>query len=103
MSSEPSVMHIVLVKWREDADEAAIARFESEVVKLKDVIPGILEMSCGRNFCTRSQGYETALVARFSSRAALEAYSPHPAHRKVVEDLLNPIRVDSIAVDYQEG
>lgn len=97
------IVHIVLVKWSENADEAAIARFETEVVKLKDLIPGITEMSCGRNFCTRSQGFQTALVARFVDRASLEAYGPHPAHRRVVEELLNPIRVDSLAVDYQES
>lgn len=95
------VEHIVLLKWKEDAApdkiEAAIAGLKT----LKEVVPGILDLTCGENFSPRSQGYETALVVRFVDRAALEIYGPHPAHQAVVQSLINPIRLDTIAVDYE--
>lgn len=97
------VLHIVLFRWEPGTTEEQVARVRAELLSLADGVPGILELSCGENFCPRSQGYQTALVVRFADRDALEAYSPHPLHRRVVEQFINPIRADSLAVDYELG
>lgn len=95
------VVHVVLFRWRPDTDPAKVDAVLAGLRRLRDAIPGILDLQCGENFCARAQGFETGLVVRFESRAALNNYSPHPAHRRLVDELINPIRADSIAVDFE--
>jgi hypothetical protein len=60
-----------------------------------------VDLSCGPNFSDRAKGYTHGLVIRFRDRAALDAYFPHPAHQNVVQTLINPIRADTLIVDYE--
>jgi len=95
------IEHIVLFRWAEGASREAIDSVGTELRKLKDKIPGIVDLSYGANFCDRSKGYTHGLVVRFRDRAALEAYGPHPEHQRVVQKFISPIRGDILAVDYE--
>ena len=95
------IEHIVLFKWKEDTSEQAIAEVMTELCALKGHIDGITDLTCGANFADRAKGYTHGLVVRFNSRAALEAYGPHPAHQRVVQTYINPIRADILAMDYE--
>ncbi len=95
------VEHVVLFKLKPEATEAQKTAMIEALQGLKGQIEGIADLTCGRNFSERSQGYEIGLVARFRDRDALDAYIPHPAHRGVVEKYINPIRQDVIVADYE--
>ncbi len=95
------IEHLVLFQWTPDASAEAVARVVTELRALKGRIPGVLDLTCGENFSPRSQGFTHALVVRFEDRAALEAYGPHPAHQRVVQELISPIRADTLALDYE--
>ena len=95
------IEHVVLFRWAEDASAEAKDRVEEELRALLTQIPGILDLTYGENFSSRSQGYTHALVVRFEDRAALEVYSPHPAHQRVVQEFIAPIRADTLVVDYE--
>jgi len=95
------VEHVVLFKLKADATPEQKNVAIEALKGLKGQIEGIVDLTCGRNFSERSQGYEIGLVVRFRDRAALDAYIPHPAHRGVVEKFLNPIREAVIVVDYE--
>lgn len=95
------VQHIVLFKWREDASPGDIAKAVKALKALKDEIPGIVDLTVGDNFNNRSQGYQCGLVVRFEDSSALEEYGAHPAHQAVIQNLIAPIRVEVIAVDYE--
>jgi len=95
------VEHIVLFKWTEEATPEAIEKVVVGLRRLKDQVPNILALSCGENFSERSQGFTHGLVVRFPDRAALEVYGPHPAHQHVVQNYINPIRADVLAMDYE--
>src|SRR5690348_6943822 len=95
------VEHVVLFKLKAAATEPEKSAAIEALKGLRGQIDGIVDLTCGRNFSERSQGYEIGLVVRFRDRAALEAYLPHPAHRGVVEKFLNPIREDVIVADYE--
>ena len=94
------VEHIVLFRWTEEATAAQIESAVEGLRALKGQIPGIVDLSCGENFSDRAQGYTHGLVVRFTDRAALEVYGPHPAHQHVVQTLINPIRAAVLALDY---
>ena len=95
------IEQIVLFRWTDEASQEAKDRVVTELRGLKGKIPGIVDLSCGTNFCDRAKGYTHGLVVRFKDRAALEAYGPHPEHQRVVKNFITPIRADVLAVDYE--
>jgi hypothetical protein len=97
------VEHLVLFKTTPDATEQQKERMVSELEALKSRIPGIVDLTVGRNFSERSQGFDIGLVVRFVDREALEAYLPHPEHRGCVDQFVAPIKEDVIVIDYEIG
>jgi hypothetical protein len=95
------VEHVVLFRWTEEASQEEIEKALLELSALKSKIAGILDSSFGANFSERAKGYTHGLVMRFTGRAALEAFYPHPEHQRVLQDFLNAIRVDTLAFDYE--
>jgi hypothetical protein len=95
------IEHIVLFKWKLDASAEAVTAVIENLKALKNQIPGIVDLSCGKNFSERGKGFEHALVVRFEDREALESYGPHPLHQEVVQNLVKPILDDIIAIDYE--
>jgi len=93
--------HLVLFKLKPEATDEQKQAALKALKSLKESVPGVLDLSAGLNFSERSQGFEIGLLVRFSDRAALEAYGPHPAHQAVVRDYINPIKADVIVVDYE--
>jgi len=99
----PEVLHVVLFRWKPDASPDQVAQARQALLGLAEHIPGIQEIQCGDNFSERSRGFQTVLFVRFANRQALEAYLPHPAHRAVVEQYVNPLREDSLVVDFESN
>ena len=95
------IEHIVLFRWTDTASDEAKNKVMTELRGLRGKIPGIVDLSCGANFSDRSKGYTHGLVVRFTDRAALEKYGPHPEHQRVVQTFINPIRADILALDYE--
>ncbi len=95
------VTHVVLFKWKEGTDPKAIAQVKQELQALRGKIPGIVDVRLGDNFSARAQGFHFGVVMRFTDRASLDAYGPHPAHQRVVQEVLTPIMADVLAVDYE--
>jgi hypothetical protein len=101
MAGSREVVHVVLFRWNADAAPEAIEKAMQGLRDLRDRIPGVLDLTCGANFTDRGKGYTHGLVVRFTDRAALDGYGPHPAHQQVVVNLINPIRADVLALDYE--
>ena len=95
------IQHIVLLSWTENATPDGIEAVMTELKALKDKIPGIVDVTAGKNFSERAKGFTHGLVFRFKDRAALEGYLPHPEHQRVVQKILNPIRADALIFDYE--
>ena len=95
------VEHILLMRCTEQASQEAIDNALAELSELKRKIAGILDVSCGPNFSERAKGYTHGAVMRFTDRAALEAYYPHPEHQRAVQNFINPIRADTLILDYE--
>ena len=95
------IEHIILFRWTEEASQEAIDSAVAELRRLKGKIAGIVDLSCGANFSERAKGYTHGLVVRFTDRAALEAYGPHPEHQRVLQNFINPISADSLRLDYE--
>ena len=94
------IEHIVLFKPTPDATEGQKEALRDGLLALRESVPGILGATCGFNFSERAQGFEIGFVVRFVDRAALDAYLPHPEHRRVVETCWQPSAGTALVVDY---
>lgn len=97
------IQHIVFWKLADEAggrDKEANYRILKEKLEaLNGIIPGLLELRVGRN---RKEGeeYDAALVSRFESLEALEAYDKHPAHREV-RAFIQQVRLGRVCMDFE--
>ena len=95
------IVHIVLFKWTEGASQDEIDEVMVQLNAMDGKIPGIREISCGVDFTGRGDGYTHGLLVKFNTKNDLLQYGPHPVHRNVVENFINPIRGSVLAFDYE--
>ncbi|MCA0993282.1 MULTISPECIES: Dabb family protein [Bacillales] len=95
------IEHVVLFKFSEETTVEQKEEGMRRLIKVKDKIPGIVDIQAGNNFSDRSQGFESGLTVRFESKEALESYGPHPAHQEVVAYLKEIGMSDVLALDFE--
>ena len=77
--------HIVIWKYRADVGDAEQRRHVEMLRALPPIISEIESFSVGFDVLRLARSYDTALVSTFRDLAALDAYTNHPEHLKVVE------------------
>ena len=93
------ITHIVCFKLKDNSAEsvagtAAVLRgMEGKIDELKYIEVGIDVLHSERS-------YDIALITKFESMAALEAYQVHPVHKKVIEHMVQ-VREASFSVDFE--
>ena len=98
------VKHIVLWKLKETAggrtrtENAAFIKRELEA--LRGVVPGLIRIEVGFDFSASESSSDLALYSEFESRAALDAYQNHPAHKAVMPAIMDA-RSERRVVDYE--
>lgn len=97
------VYHTVLFKFKEGTTAQQIEAVADGLGALKAEIPAIDFLHFGANFSDRGQGYDYLLQSGFASRTYLEEYIKHPAHVKVVQELIRPILDDLVVGDLELG
>jgi len=75
----------VVWKYRADIEQLAREEHVNLLRNLPKIIPGVQSLSVGFDTLFLPRSYDTALVAVFTDRAALDAYTVHPEHVKVAE------------------
>ncbi len=90
--------HHVFIKVN---DESKVEEAVKAIMAMEPEIPEILEISAGRNFSNRSQGFQLGLRVKLADRDALEGYQNHPVHLKLIETVIAPLKVDAVAMDYE--
>lgn len=77
--------HIVVWKYRADVEQSAREEHVKMLRALAAIVPEAQTLSVGFDTLSLPRSYDTGLVATFADRAALDAYTVHPEHVKVVE------------------
>jgi hypothetical protein len=93
-------IHTFLFQWQLNVTAEMKERAAREIRALQGQIPGLLETSYGTNVSPRSQGFTHGGVMKFRDKAALDAYTPHPVHQKLVDWLL-PLLKLAAELDYE--
>lgn len=92
--------HVVFMKFKPTATEAAITDMEKALGKLPGAIPEIKGYDFGRDIIHTERSYDFALVSTFDSLDSMKRYQVHPDHMVVlgkVKELCESI----LAVDFE--
>ena len=83
------VNHIVLLKLKPGVarGDARVQEAIATLLALQGQIDGIDRWEHGWNFNERAIAYDFGLDSTFVSRAAFDAYGPHPAHHAAIVKL----------------
>jgi hypothetical protein len=100
-NDSPQLRHVVLFKFKSDADPQAIARAQEAFEGLPDKIPQIREFEWGLNNSPEglNKGFTHCFLLTFDSEEDRAIYLPHPDH-KAFGALLKDILEDVTVVDY---
>ena len=93
--------HVVLLSWTGDPTEAQKQALADELGKLPGLIDAIRRYQFGPDAGINPGNCDFAVVADFDDADGYLVYRDHPAHRKVIEDYINPIVARRSAVQYQ--
>ena len=91
--------HIVCWKYKA---ETTLREREKHIAKLKDLpnaIADIISFEVGADVLHLERSFDTGLVAVYKNRAALDAYTVHPAHQAVA-NLGKQIAERVVSVDF---
>lgn len=95
------IEHVVLFKIKAGITTEKLTAMTKALENLRNDIPQLAEMHAGINFSERNKGYGVMLISRFRTREDLEIYSAHPAHKRVIEEYIHPIRREVIVGDIE--
>ena len=93
--------HIVVWKYRADVEQAVREEHVARLRRLPALVPEVLSFKVGTDVLGLPRSYNTGLVATFSDRAALDAYTIHPEH-VLVATLGRDISAHVVSVDFED-
>jgi len=82
------------MRFRDDSPPGAVGAAVQGLQDLPAQIPEIRELSAGVDLGVVPNGCDLAIVADFAQPGDYLAYANHPAHRRVVEELIEPFVVE---------
>jgi quinol monooxygenase YgiN len=98
------IKHIVLWRLKPEAHGQRAAdnarAIKDKLEALRGAVPGLLRLEVGIDFERSDAAADIALYSEFESRAALQAYQVHPAH-KAVMPFIAEARSERRVVDYE--
>lgn len=93
--------HIVCWKYKADTTAEQQAEHIAKLQNLKNIIEEVIDLKAGADVLHLERSFDTALVATYADRAALDAYNVHPAHQEVVA-FGREIAEKVVSVDFTE-
>ena len=100
------VKHIVIWDFKDEytAEERSTyaAEIKAGLESLVGIVPGLLDMKVyyGEDLIGKSCG-EIVLYSTFDSKESLDGYFPHPAHKKVGNEIVGPRITNRRCADFE--
>ena len=96
--AEPTLRHVVLGRWTDDATDAAIAAVLACLRALPPRVPEILSYDVGADENITAGNFDFGVVGTFASKATFEAYEASAPHQACLA-LLAPVLAEKAAVE----
>jgi hypothetical protein len=97
------IRHVVLISWVPEVTAEQVRRVETGLNALKPLIGELRDYQVGPDAGIIEGNADFAVVADFDDEDSYLIYRNHPAHRKVIEEAINPIARHRVAVQYRLG
>jgi hypothetical protein len=92
--------HIILLRWTPEATEDQKKAAEAGFHALPGAIAQIRGLTCGPDLGLSTGAHDFAAVLDFDDADGWRAYQGHPAHHRLVGDLVKPILAERAAVQF---
>ncbi len=84
------IRHLVLLQLNPECPPEAVEAIAEGLRELPQAITEIRTLECGPDVGELHEGFNFAISADFEDLVAYRVYARHPAHRRVIEELLSP-------------
>lgn len=95
------IRHIAVFRWKQGTTREQVKALEDGLAHLAQEIPEIRTFTFGSDVGLSPENFDFGLAAEFATREDFLAYVAHPAHQKLVEELIVPIRSERAAVQFE--
>lgn len=95
------IRHVVLFRWKPDADDAGKRRVAEGLSQLPGAIPEIRRYAFGPDAGFAEGNFDFAVVADFDDADAYRVYAAHPAHTGLITERIRPLIAERVAVQYE--
>ena len=95
--------HVVLFKWKEGFSDELDNEISDKLFSMPNNIDVIIDVSYGKTFTDRNEGWTHCLVVRLNSKSDLDTYRMHPYHQDIVTTLIKPNMESIMAMDYESN
>ncbi|MBT2919559.1 stress protein [Vibrio sp. V09_P4A23P171] len=95
------IRHILLIKFKPQAQPADIQQLKSLFEAMPEKIEGVAAVEWGVNDSPegKNQGYTHSVLMTFTDEQGRQNYLPHPEHN-VLKDVFRPLLEEIIVFDY---
>jgi Stress responsive A/B Barrel Domain len=93
--------HVAVFRWKDGTTDDAIQAVAEALGRLPEQIPTIAAYRFGPDLGLTDGSADFAVVADFASVEDWRAYTHHPAHQKLIEDFILPIRESRVVAQYE--
>jgi hypothetical protein len=95
------IRHVVLFAWVPEATGKQKQQVADELRTLPPLMSGLRAFDAGPSARIVEGNFDFAVVADFDDAQSYLAYRNHPAHRAVVDQVINPIVRERVSVQYE--
>lgn len=92
--------HVVMFSWAEETTESTRQAIREGLLALSEVIPEIRSYRIGDDAGLAAGNFDFVVVADFDDSTAFVTYRDHPAHQRVVKELIAPSISQRAAVQH---
>ena len=85
------IRHVAVFRWKPGTTAEQVQALSAWLAELPGLIPEISAYAFGPDAGLRPGSADYAVVADFEDAEAYLRYAEHPAHRRVIDELLNPM------------
>ena len=90
-----------MFRWSSTATDVQKEAVASALDELPGLIPAIHTYTHGPDLAIFDGNFDYAVAAEFRSADDVRTYIDHPAHQRVVKELLAEIRTDRAAIQFE--
>ena len=91
LASPLVIRHVAVFRWKPDTAAEQIEALSAALAELPALIPEISAYVFGPDAGLRQGAADYGVVGDFEDAEGYLRYAQHPAHRRVIDELLNPI------------